>query len=65
MAQKIWRGREITAAYFRRYTDNGQTKAYVEWSDGSRTEGDPLNDHMRTLMLRATTLGKFTGMQVW
>lgn len=29
----------ITRAYVRHYSDNGQTKAYVEWSDGSRTEG--------------------------
>lgn len=26
----------IKAAYVRRYTDNGQVSAYVEWSDGSR-----------------------------
>jgi hypothetical protein len=30
----------ITKAYIRRYSDNGQTKAYVEWSDGSRSEGE-------------------------
>lgn len=29
----------ITKAYIRHYSDNGQTFAYVEWSDGSRTEG--------------------------
>lgn len=29
----------ITRAYVRRYRDNESTVAYVEWSDGSRTEG--------------------------
>ncbi len=29
----------ITRAYVRRYRDNGQTTAYVEWANGSRTEG--------------------------
>jgi hypothetical protein len=28
----------ITRIYVRRYRDNGQTVAYVDWSDGSRTE---------------------------
>ena len=29
----------ITKMYIRHYTDNDQTTFYVEWSDGSRTEG--------------------------
>lgn len=29
----------ITKAYTRHYRDNDSRKAYVEWSDGSRTEG--------------------------
>lgn len=33
----------ITKAYIRRYSDNGQVTAYVEWTDGrgctGRTEG--------------------------
>jgi hypothetical protein len=34
---------KIIRAYTRRYRDTGQVKAYVEWSDGSRTEGDAYN----------------------
>jgi hypothetical protein len=30
---------QIKRIYVRRYRDNDQTTAYVEWSDGSRTEG--------------------------
>lgn len=30
---------QITRIYVRRYRDNGQTTAYVDWADGSRTEG--------------------------
>lgn len=39
--------------YIRRYSDNEQTVAYVEWSDGSRTEGDPKSEFMIRLMNRA------------
>lgn len=28
----------IKRAYVRRYSDNGQITAYVEWSNGARTE---------------------------
>ncbi len=31
----------ITRVCIRRYTDNGQVTAYVFWSNGSRTEGEP------------------------
>ncbi len=30
---------KITKAYTRKYRDNGSLVAYVEWDDGSRTEG--------------------------
>lgn len=33
------RSNQITRIYVRRYRDNGQTVAYIDWSDGSRTEG--------------------------
>jgi hypothetical protein len=46
-------GLKITAAYVRTYSDSGQTVAYVEWSDGSRTEGEPDNPHMQALLARA------------
>lgn len=31
---------KIVKAYTRHYCDNGHTGAYVEWEDGSCTEGD-------------------------
>ncbi len=33
------KARQIKRIYVRRYTDNGQTVAYVDWADGSHTEG--------------------------
>lgn len=33
---------KITKAYIRHYSDNGQNKAYVEYADGTRTEGEAL-----------------------
>lgn len=49
--------KEITKAYIRTYTDNGQTKAYVEWVDNKgkkgTTEGDPESTHMKALLDRA------------
>lgn len=54
----------IVRAYTTRYSDTGQVKAYVEWSDGSRTEGEarrydrvPIGDHMYALFQRALSLG--------
>ena len=50
---------KIARIYTRHYSDNGQTKAYAEWSDGSRTEGDarhynrvPIGAHMQALFER-------------
>lgn len=59
---------KITAAYVRHYTDNGQTKAYVEWLDShgrsGRTEGEadrrtrkPIGAHMTALFDRARREG--------
>lgn len=55
----------ITAAYVRHYRDNGQTTAYVEWADGSRTEGCLSGMHMQALFERARREGLTIGRQVW
>ena len=64
--------RQITRVYTRHYSDNGQTKAYVEWSDGSRTEGDaryhnrvPIGDHMYVLFERAKRDGVKIERETW
>jgi hypothetical protein len=49
--------RSIRAAGVRTFSDTGQTQAYVEWSDGSRTAGDPDNTHMKALLARAKREG--------
>ena len=69
----------ITRAYVRCYSDTGQTTAYVEWSDGSRTEstircreglhGRP-NDltfgaHMHALFARAKREGVKLTRETW
>jgi hypothetical protein len=48
---------QIKRAYVRHYSDNGQVTAYIEWADGSRTEGEPENGHMLALMARAQREG--------
>ena len=59
----------ITKAYIRTYTDNGQTKAYVEWIDDhdrtGRTEGEPDNAHMQALLDRAEREGIQIERQRW
>jgi hypothetical protein len=50
-------GQHIRAAGVRTFSDTGQTQAYVEWSDGSRTAGDSNNAHMRALLARAKREG--------
>lgn len=70
----------ITRAYVRHYSDNRQTKAYVEWSDGSRTEGDAhimgdkpggngwlltTGTHMAALLARAERDGLAIERQTW
>ena len=68
----------ITKACIRHYSDNRQTTAYVEWSDGSRTEGAALwlrddldhrhapdGEHMRALFARAERDGVTITREVW
>lgn len=49
----------IKRAYTRLYSDSGQLTAYVEWADGSRTEGSaeeplkPKGAQMAALFTRA------------
>jgi hypothetical protein len=60
---------KITKAYIRKYTDNGQIKAYVEWTDNrnehGRTEGDPNSTHMKALLARAEREGVKVERQRW
>jgi len=64
----------IVKAYTRHYRDNNSRKAYVEWSDGSRTEGNaelyhgimvPVGTHMGALFDRALRDGIAIGKEVW
>jgi len=59
------REKDIVAAYVRTYTDSGQTKAYIEWDDGSFTEGEPNNAHMTALFERAKREGVRVRHEVW
>jgi len=55
----------IKRAYVRHYSDNNQTTAYVEWSDGSSTEGEQDNLHMRELFKRAEREGLTIERETW
>lgn len=63
----------ITRAYVRRYRDNGDTVAYVEWTDGSRTEARlrwfgltrRFGDHMHALFQRAKRDGLRLERETW
>lgn len=44
---------KIVAARITKYRDNGQTKAYISWSNGGTTSGEPTNFHMEALLARA------------
>lgn len=55
----------ITKIYVRKYRDNGQTKAYVEWSNGGRTEGSPKNTHVVALFARAEREGLTVTREIW
>jgi len=59
----------IDKVYTRKYTDNGQVKTYVEWTDNKgksgRTEGDASNPHMQALIARAKREGVKHGQEVW
>ncbi len=56
---------EIARTYTRKYSDNDQIITYVEWLDGSRTEGDARNPHMNALVLRAGREGKPHKFETW
>lgn len=56
---------EIERAYVRHYSDNYQTTAYVEWLDGSRTEGNLENLHMQELFRRAKRDGIEIENETW
>lgn len=60
---------QITRAYIRTYTDNGQTTAYVEWIDNKgntgRTEGKPTSTHMKALLDRAKREGVQVEHEQW
>lgn len=67
-------GNKIVRVYTRHYRDNDSTKAYVEWTDGSRTEGEaedyhgvlvPVGPHMGALFDRALANGLTIGREVW
>jgi hypothetical protein len=61
----------IVKAYTRHYRDNNQLTAYVEWSDGSRTEGpavEPLQPeglHMQMLFNSARRFGAPITHEAW
>ena len=63
--ERLAKVRRPTAAYVRTYSDSGQTKAYVEWSDGSRTEGEPDDAFMEALFERAKREGVKVRHEVW
>ena len=56
---------QIKRAYVRHYSDNGQTVAYIEWSDGSRTEGNRNGLHMKELFKRAERDGLTIERVTW
>lgn len=65
---------KIKRAYTRLYRDNGQLTAYVEWNDGSRTEGPakiycgvrvPRDAHMGALFDRALRDGLTIEDETW
>ena len=71
---------KITRIYVRRYRDNGQTVTYVDWSDGSRTEGAAdrvrqwrkpgyvvfdFGQHMHALLARANREGLKLEHETW
>lgn len=70
--------RTIRRIYVRRYRDNGQTVAYVEWSDGSRTESTlatfcarrgrvfrSFGEHMHALFAAAKRQGLSLQRETW
>lgn len=65
---------KIIRAYTRLYTDNKALRAYVDWEDGSRTEGSaelyhgtriPSGLHMGALFDRAIREGLIVQHETW
>lgn len=57
---------QIKRVYTRHYHDNGQNCAYVEWQDGSRTEGKAADYHGVGLLFdRALAEGLTIKREVW
>lgn len=65
VGQAMTQSHTIKSARIVHYSDNGQTIAYVEWEDGSRTSGDPDSEHMAGLLHRALMLGKVIEKEEW
>ena len=66
--------RSIRRIYTCRYSDTGQLKAYVEWADGARTEGEaelyhgvpiPVGTHMGALFDAGLAAGLVPEHQTW
>ena len=55
----------ITKMYIREYTDNGQITCYIDWSDGSRTEGSEHSEFMQALVVRGIRAGVPLDAEVW
>ena len=55
----------ITKVYTRQYRDTGLRAVYVEWSDGTRTEGTKGNVHMDALLKRAKREGIKISKEIW
>lgn len=67
---------KIKRAYVRTYSDSGQVTAYVDWTNGSRTEGrvcsragdppqEPAGEHMRALFAAALRQGLSVEHETW
>lgn len=54
-----------TRGYIRFYTDNNSLVAYVEWSNGSRTEGGLYSVHIQQLFNRLRREGKPISGERW
>jgi len=48
---------KIVAARVTTYPDTGQTKVWIDWSNGSSTSGPPNSVHMEALIKRAMREG--------
>lgn len=57
--------KQITKIIVRTYSDSGQVTAYIEWSDGSRTEGPEHGVHMQALLARGERNGLPLIRETW